>query len=160
MCCLLWCIYEMHPALSLKSGRDSRSPATATLLLLIAVFLLSRHISRSLTGWVPHASWPSSSWFSRINTHDDLDDAHLHSYDGERMLCGVTHDSAEEKDEVAIEMQKKQMEGLLRVMILLAQTKRRFQVLEIESMCPSPIRRWIPTCRLQFTTDNSWPLLL
>jgi hypothetical protein len=23
MCCLLWCIYEMHPALSLKSGCDT-----------------------------------------------------------------------------------------------------------------------------------------
>jgi hypothetical protein len=22
MCCLLWCIYEMHPPLSLKSGCD------------------------------------------------------------------------------------------------------------------------------------------
>jgi hypothetical protein len=57
-------------------------------------------------------------------------------------------------------MHKKQVEGSLIVMILLAQTKRRFQVLEIESMCPSLIPRWIPTCRLQFTIDNSWPLLL
>jgi hypothetical protein len=23
MCCLLWCIYEMHPALSLKFGCDN-----------------------------------------------------------------------------------------------------------------------------------------
>jgi hypothetical protein len=90
-----------------------------------------------------------------------LEGAHLHSYDGERMLCGGSHESVEEKDEVAIEMHKKQVEGSLIVMILLAQTRRRFQVLEIESMCPSPIPRWIPTCRLQFTTtNNNWPLLL
>jgi hypothetical protein len=41
-----------------------------------------------------------------------LEGAHLHSYDGERMLYGGSHESAEEKDKVAIEMHTKAGGGI------------------------------------------------
>jgi hypothetical protein len=52
MCCLLWRIYEMHPALSLKSGCDIISIELLFLLpilVLILVILIIETLSNKMT---------------------------------------------------------------------------------------------------------------
>jgi hypothetical protein len=52
MCCLLWRIYETHPALSLKSGRDN-SAAIVTLGCILLRLLCLRTVYPSSACEIP-----------------------------------------------------------------------------------------------------------
>jgi hypothetical protein len=76
MCCLLWHIYEMHPALSLKSGCDRKGAGATWLWIRFPASL--GEVER------PPFSWTQS----RMNAENagDLATTHVHAF-GHLVRC-------------------------------------------------------------------------